>query len=72
MSHIPFTVGQIVTNNEMRTAYRIGNMGGMRKSNIYKPYLQTRHIIWLSESGVDNIDNTVALSEPPSKDARRE
>ena len=35
MAHRPFNVGDVVTNNEMWEAYRIGNMGGMRKSNTY-------------------------------------
>lgn len=35
MSHTPFEVGQTVTNSIMRSAYAIGNMGGMRKSNTY-------------------------------------
>ena len=26
-----------------------------------KPYLETHHIVWLSEGGSDSIDNTVAL-----------
>lgn len=35
MPYAPFSMGQIVTNDEMRSAYKIGNMGGMRKSNTY-------------------------------------
>lgn len=30
-----FKVGDILSNNEIREAYKIGNMGGMRKSNTY-------------------------------------
>ncbi len=36
MSYKPtFSVGDIITNDQMRTEYKIGNMGGMRKSNTY-------------------------------------
>lgn len=36
MSYKPsFGVGDIVTNDQMRTEYKVGNMGGMRKSNTY-------------------------------------
>ncbi len=35
MAHRPFNVGDVVTNKEMSEAYRVGNMGGMRKSNTY-------------------------------------
>ena len=35
MAHRPFTPGDIVSNDEMRKAFKIGNMGGMRKSNTY-------------------------------------
>ncbi len=28
-------VGDIVTNEEMRSAFAVGNMGGMRKSNTH-------------------------------------
>ena len=29
----PFEIGAVVSNEEMRVAFKIGNMGGMRKSN---------------------------------------
>ena len=35
MSYTPFSVGQIVSHDDVRAAYKIGNMGGMRKSNTY-------------------------------------
>ena len=35
MSHTPFSVGQIVSHDDVRAAYKVGNMGGMRKSNTY-------------------------------------
>ena len=35
MAYTPFKVGDIVTNEQMYTAYKVGNMGGMRKSNTY-------------------------------------
>lgn len=36
MSYTPtFDVGDIVTNDQMRSEFKIGNMGGMRKSNAY-------------------------------------
>lgn len=28
----PFSIGQIVTNNEITKAFKVGNMGGMRRS----------------------------------------
>ena len=31
------------------------------KDRYGKPYLETHHIVWLSEGGEDTIDNTVAL-----------
>lgn len=36
MAHKPsFAVGAVVSNDEMRKEFKIGNMGGMRKSNTY-------------------------------------
>ncbi len=35
MPYTPFNIGDVVSNDEMRTAYKVGNMGGMRKSNTY-------------------------------------
>ena len=35
MDYIPFKIGQTVTNNELSQAFKVGNMGGMRKSNTY-------------------------------------
>lgn len=36
MAHKPsFDVGAVVSNDEMRKEFKIGNMGGMRKSNTY-------------------------------------
>ena len=35
MPYQPFDLGQVVTNDELREAFRVGNMGGMRKSNTY-------------------------------------
>jgi len=36
MVHKPsFAVGAVVSNDEMRKEFKIGNMGGMRKSNTY-------------------------------------
>ena len=29
----PFEIGAVVSNDEMRLAFKVGNMGGMRKSN---------------------------------------
>ena len=33
MSINPFDLGQVVTNDELRQEFKVGNMGGMRKSN---------------------------------------
>ena len=35
MGHSPFKVGDVVTNEEMRSAYKIGKMGGMCRSKTY-------------------------------------
>ena len=35
MPYSPFTIGDITSNKELSSAYKIGNMGGMRKSNTY-------------------------------------
>ena len=35
MSYIPFKVGEIVSHADIRAAYSVGNMGGMRKSNTH-------------------------------------
>lgn len=35
MSYQPFELGAVVTNDQLVTSYRVGNMGGMRKSNTY-------------------------------------
>ena len=35
MAFSPFSVGDVVTNDVMREAFKIGNMGGMRKSNTH-------------------------------------
>lgn len=35
MIFIPFTIGEVVTHQDLIEAYSIGNMGGMRKSNTH-------------------------------------
>lgn len=30
-----FNIGDVVSHDEMRTEFKVGNMGGMRKSNTY-------------------------------------
>ena len=35
VSHTPFSIGQIVDNDELMSAYRVGNMGGMRRSKTF-------------------------------------
>lgn len=35
MSYVPFKVGEVVSHADLRAAYSVGNMGGMRKSNTH-------------------------------------
>lgn len=36
MAHRPsFNIGDTISNDELRTEFRVGNMGGMRKSNTF-------------------------------------
>lgn len=35
----PFSIGQIVTNNEITKAFKVGNMGGIRRSKATESFV---------------------------------
>lgn len=35
MTYIPFTIGDVVSHQDLIAAYSVGNMGGMRKSVLF-------------------------------------
>ncbi len=61
-----FDRGQVVTNDELRETFRVGNMGGMRKSNTYrcmvlisdhaKGLYEDEVARWLSKERLYNVD----------------